>query len=296
MTIQDAKKMVEEFYEKTNPNEQEEFLFREACDYLIQETSDPGYMMELGGYYYRKKRFELALKYYEMAAGYDYSAADDCLGYIWYYGRCGKCDYEKAFYHFSRCMDRGDLKATYKVADMYKNGYYVEKDYNKYKSMIEELYPKFENWTGLRTGDPVPEIYTRLAGIRKQEGKMDEAIELYFNAKEFLIERIVYNPFFGNLTIMKWLEKDLYSIYEFDEDDFDLYDLYYLFEHPAKVTFFYKNEKQTVEAVLEDGGIVICLNGKWYRTVDDLMAKGQIDGELLTSIYEDLYGYEIVTE
>ena len=33
----------------------------------------------------------------------------------------------------------GDLIAAYKVADMYKNGYYVQQDTEKYKSMIEEL-------------------------------------------------------------------------------------------------------------------------------------------------------------
>ena len=31
----------------------------------------------------------------------------------------------------------GDMVAAYKVADMYKNGYYVEKDYEKYKLIIE---------------------------------------------------------------------------------------------------------------------------------------------------------------
>ena len=58
----------------------------------------------------------------------------------------------------------GDLIAAYKVADMYKNGYYVQQDTEKYKSMIEELYPKVKN--ARRLNEPLPEVFTRLARIR----------------------------------------------------------------------------------------------------------------------------------
>ena len=83
------------------------------------------------------KRFDLALKYYEMAASYDYDEAYECLGYIWYYGRTGERDYKKAFEYFSKMMNKGHLVASYKVADMYKNGYYVEKNMETYKKIIE---------------------------------------------------------------------------------------------------------------------------------------------------------------
>ena len=38
--------------------------------------------MYLGGYYYEIKRFDLALKYYEMAATYDYDPAYEGLAYM----------------------------------------------------------------------------------------------------------------------------------------------------------------------------------------------------------------------
>lgn len=68
----------------------------------------------------------------------DYDEAYECLGYIWYYGRTGERDYKKAFEYFSKMMDKGNLVAEYKVADMYKNGYYVDKDQNKYENMIKK--------------------------------------------------------------------------------------------------------------------------------------------------------------
>lgn len=117
-------------------------------------------------------------------------------------------------------MNKGNLVATYKVADMYRNGYYVDKDMYKYKSMIEDLYEKVRDCRNVF--DPVPEVYTRLARIRTDEGKEEDAVNLYLKAKDWLAQRIRHNAFFGNLNIMKWFIDDLYKLIEFDEDYFDL--------------------------------------------------------------------------
>ena len=107
----------------------------------------------------------------------------------------------------------GDLIAAYKVADMYKNGYYVEKDYEKYKLIIKGLYPKIMD--AQRLDEPLPEIFTRLARIRVEEGNAKDALRLYDTAKEFLAERIQCHPFFGDLNIMKWMIEDIYKLREF---------------------------------------------------------------------------------
>ena len=145
MTVSEARQIVKDFREESVYSEEEEFLFIEALQFLIEKEKSPADMLYLGGYYYEQKRFELALKYYEMAASYDYDPAYECLGYIWYYGRTGVRDFKKAFEYFSKLKDKGDLTASYKVADMYRNGYYVEKDQAKYEAIIEELYPKVKN-------------------------------------------------------------------------------------------------------------------------------------------------------
>ena len=214
------------------------------------------------------------------------------LGYIWYYGRTGEKDYEKAFHYFSKAMERGNLIATYKVADMYKNGYFVEKDYGKYKQMLEELYPKVQNCEYLN--DPVPEVYTRLAKIRTEEGKTEEALELYYVARDFLSRRIQSHPFFGDLNIMKWMIGDVYQLTEIDTDFIGLYDLYEILKTPAKVKFSFEDRYFEVESVEEDGKIVIRFGENWYQTVDDFFQKAQIDGELLTTLYEEVYDFKIL--
>jgi len=292
MTIKEARQIVADFDENQMPTEADVFLFTEALNYLIEEEKNPKDMLYLGGYYYEIKNFDLALKYYEMAASFDYEPAYECLGYIWYYGRTGERDYKKAFEYFSKMMEKGHLVATYKIADMYRNGYYVEKNREKYEQIIEDLYPKVKNCRNVF--DPVPEVYTRLARIRTEQGRKKEAINMYLVAKDWLSQRIRYNAFFGNLNIMKWLIDDLYRLMEFDEDYFDFYDLYYLLNRPHVITFAYEDETIRLESVQEGEECNVCYNGKWYRSRDDFFRDASIGGEKLTALYDEFYDFEVL--
>lgn len=291
MTTKEARKIAESFDKNHNPSEDDVFMFTEAMNFLIEEEHDPGDMMYLGGYYYEIKRFDLALKYYEMAATFDYDPAYEGLAYIWYYGRTGERDFKKAFEYFSKLMDKGDPVSTYKVADMYRNGYYVEKDQKKYEQIIEELYPKVKDMNNVF--DPVPEVFTRLARIRTSQGREEEAVNLYLYAKDFLAQRIRHNAFFGNLNIMRWLIDDLYELIEFDEEYFDFFDLYYLLRTPHKVSFIYEDNEQSLESVMEGNECTVCFNGKWFHSRDDFFKDGCIGNTKLTAIYDELYGLEV---
>ena len=320
MTVKEARKIAEEFDQKQVHTDEEEFFFTEAMRYLIEEEKDPRDMMWLGGYYYEQRHFDLALKYYEMAKSYDYDEAYECLGYIWYYGRTGEKDYKKAFACFSRMMEKGNPQAAYKVADMYKNGYYVEKDYQKYVDIIEDLYDnKVTTFRSL--GDPFPEISTRLAGIRREQGDIDSAVELLLIAKDYLARRISCNPFFGNLNIMKWLIDDLYEMTEFDYEEFDYFDLYYLLKSPHTIKFDYgdaqyliETEEEDEEEDLPDGKSLkrlkagagslkqslradmcaVHFDGKWYRDRDEFFQKAVLGEYKATEVYDEIYGWEVL--
>ena len=286
MTIKEARNIIDSFVRKNNYTEDEEFEYIEALDFMIKSTADPRYMMQLGGYYYGQRTFDLALKYYEMAAELDYEEANECLGYVWYYGRTGTKDYEKAFKYFTAAAKRGNPVAQYKIADMYKNGYFVDKDYEKYKEIIRELYPRVKDARFL--GDPLPEVFTRLAAIEAEEGKTDKAIDLYLRAKDFLAQRIMYNPFFGNLNIMKWLIEDLYKLTEPDPIEMDLFDLYYWLTKPCRISFRADGKRHEVSCVEEDGEYVISFESQWYRTVDDFFKKATIGDKLLTDMLRSI--------
>ena len=189
-------------------------------------------------------------------------------------------------------MEKGNLQATYKVADMYKNGNFVEKNQKKYEEMIEELYPKVKKCNNVF--DPVPEVYTRLARIRADQGNKREAVNLYFYAKDFLAQRIRFNAFFGNLNIMKWLIDDLYELVDFDPSFFDFYDCYYLLKTPHKITFTYNGEKQELISEQDGNECAVCFNGKWYHGRDEFYKEACIGDDKLTSIYRKFKNFKIV--
>ena len=292
MTIHEAKMILQHYYTLTTPSEEEKFLYTEALQFLIEETKNPDYMVDLGAFYYEQRDFDLALKYYELAAESDNLYAISNLGYIWYYGRTGEKNYEKAFYYFDKASKMGDLVAAYKVADMYKNGYFVEQDRAKYKSIIEDLAVKVRHAQYLE--DPLPEIYTRLAKIRAEESTVEEALLLYGTARDFLARRIAFHPFFGNLNIMKWMIEDIYRLRPFDERVMDLYDLYYVLKKPAKVHFTYDEKMYEVESVQEEREMPVRFGDAWFRTVDDFFVKAKIGEKRLTEIYGDLTDFEVV--
>ncbi len=292
MTVSEAKNIIKAYYGIGNPTKEDDFRFTEACEFVIREDKDSRIMMQLGGWYYGNKEYDLALKYYEMAESYNNPDAYGCLGYIWYYGRTGQVDYDKAFRYYSLSAENGNLESAYKVADMYKNGYSVEKDYGKYKSIIEDLYDKVKNDTYLFA--PVPQICIRLARIRKSDGEPEEAVSLLFYAKDFLAQRLKVNHFFGDLTSMSWLISELYDIYPFDESDFDFYDLYYLLKRPCKVSFLFEGDSYTIEATEEEGETVIHFGDKWYRSVSDFFNKANLKGYRLTEICNYLENFEVV--
>lgn len=281
-----------------NLSEEERFSYTEALKFLIEEFHDPKDMMYLGEYYYELREFDLALKYYEMAATYDYDWAYVWLGYVWYYGRTGTIDYEKAFDYFSKVMEKGNLVATYKVADMYKNGYFVEKNQTTYEAMIEDLYSRVKDTTNYF--EPLPEVFTRLARIRISQDKLEEAVELYLKAKDVLAQRIDdYAPFFWNLNIMKWLVNDLYELVRFDESEMDLYDLYYFLKEEHHVAAEYHGSMYHIESVKEESAMQIhfyCEEIKldeWYYTIEDFFKKALMEDERIVCMYYDLIDWEV---
>ena len=291
-TIESSKQILDDYYDLTQPTYEDDIQLINALEYLIKETNNPEYMVELGGWYYGQKQFDLAEEYYLMAAKLDYNNAYECLGYIYYYGRVGQPDYEKAFHYYKLASDQGNLVAAYKLADMYKNGYYVQKDYPKYVQIIKDLYPKIQGATN--TFDPVPEIYSRLAKIYVEEGNEDQAIQLLLIAKEFQSQRLIYSQFFGDLTIMKYIVNDLYSLIQFDPDYMDLFDLYYALQKPCEVAIEILGEDHIIEAKYEDGLFFICMDDKNYEDVDQFFLKAKINGEPLSTQYVNVNYIEIL--
>lgn len=119
------------------------------------ENKDPDAMCNLGSLYYTgragEQDYEKAAYYYHMADMAGNRQATENLGYIYYYGRTGQKDYEKAFKYFVKGALDGHLRSLYKVGDFYKNGYYVEKD-------PVEAFRIYERCTNMMTDAAAPQV------------------------------------------------------------------------------------------------------------------------------------------
>lgn len=290
MTIPEAEIIWNRFYDKQGHyNDEDFFLFTEAALFLICETRDPHYMFFLGNAYQNRKDFELAYKYYQMAADHGYEDAYEGLGYIWYYGRLGNTDYQKAFECFSKAVH--NINAQVKVADMYHRGYYVEKDETKYREIIESLYKKCKK----RDDWDHSALCVRLAEIREQEEDTEAAIRFWKEAKRILTAMVTDYSFFGTYSVLCSAVRNLYRLIPLDTEHLDLYDLYEVLRKSAKVQLTYHGKQYPIEAAEEsDGTVAVCFNGKWYRSVEDMMMKAEIGGELLSLISWDIDRIEVV--
>ncbi|MCR5719438.1 MAG: hypothetical protein K6F84_02635 [Lachnospiraceae bacterium] len=296
MDIACAMKTVQAYWDITNPSEEDDFIYTEALSYLIEETKDPKYMCEMGWFYCKKKRFDLEIKYLELAAESGYLPAMEELGYMWYYGQHGEKDYEKAFYYFSKGAQvdsgNGRLWCKYKLADMYRYGCAVKKNEDKYREMIEEAFEEVKNAKYL--SEPFPEISLRLAGIRDNEGRQDEAVQLLKKAKRFMAERLSYDLFWGHIEVMGRIVRYLYTLTDYNPERGDYYDLFYLTENPGKYSIKRKGAKIVLDVLEENGEKAIGYQGKWFKSFEDFCMKAEIDGEKFTTIYDEFYNAEVI--
>lgn len=127
------------------------------------EKKDADAMCNLGALYYSgragEQNYEKAAYYYDLADKAGNRQATENLGYIYYYGRIGQRDYEKAFKYFVKGALDAHLRSLYKVGDFYKNGYYVEKD-------PVEAFHIYQHCTNMLSDEAIPlvgaDIYMRM--------------------------------------------------------------------------------------------------------------------------------------
>ena len=139
--------------------------------------------------------------------GKDFAA--NSLGYIYYYGRLhdGQPDYEKAFAYFTRAAAAGLYEARYKLADMYKNGYFVPKDWTTAYDMTWAVY--LETKEEFMQGDdmvPFADAALRM-GVFMLEDEQIDAAQAYLLEADFAIRRrMMRGDFFGDTKVFSRIQ------------------------------------------------------------------------------------------
>ena len=113
------------------------------------DEGNPICMNNMGSLYYTDrcgmKDYKKAKKYYEMSVKTGYPLSAENLGYIYYYGLDTDIDYEKAYKYFTMAALQGRIEATYKIGDMFRDGYYVEKSHNVACILYHRAFEMSEN-------------------------------------------------------------------------------------------------------------------------------------------------------
>lgn len=279
MNSQEAVHLIDLFYKKDNPSEKDESIYVNALKYLIENKQDAAAMSELAGFYYEKKQYDLAEKYYLLANKHGDSYAPVGLGYIYYYGRNGVKDYKKAFFYYSKAAKLyGNREAKMKIADMLENGYGCTKDLVAARQILLDLYTEIKDTTNL--ADPYPEVVHRLGAIYIAEGKGKDAVPMLERACDFIRYRIRVNPFWGNFVVAQKLIEELDSIYPPDEGDLiSFYDLFYVFQKPGVAKLIYHEKTYLIKAFEEEGKIKVKIGRKVYSSVYDFLENALFQGK-----------------
>ena len=167
----------------------------------------------LGALYYSgrtgSRDYQKAAEYYEKSAHEGYAVANENLAYIYYYGQGTEVDYEKAYYYFSRAALLGRCEATYRIGDMFRYGRYVSKDENMTRESYiraEELLRKDYMSFDTVTGD----VYKRLGDLFYEgigiDKDPDRAYECYQRSERGYYEQIRC----GN----QYVEESLKAVYD----------------------------------------------------------------------------------
>ncbi len=134
------------------------------------------------------------------------------LGYIYYYGRCtdGVPDYANAFKYFSLGAAAGVFESMYKLSDMYKHGYYVEKNSMATEVLVRMVYDK----TILHIQNE--EFESKFADAALRMGNLcrdgiikDEDEYYYYTLADYAIKKRLEFHHYGDEKVAAGIKKEL---------------------------------------------------------------------------------------
>ncbi len=192
-------------FERLDPAKPFAPLVAEFIDEVLTEEMENGNAdaaCDLGSFYYTgrigEQNFAMAVELYQRAAKMGSRQANENLGYCYYYGRDIPKDYEKAYFCFVKgALDNHPI-SMYKIGDMYKNGYFVEKDEREAFEIYKECRELLRGNDGyIRTCGA--DIFMRLAdcyakGIGTGQN-FRKALKYYQRAERLFYDRLLEGDF-----------------------------------------------------------------------------------------------------
>lgn len=291
-------KIVKKYTNKDNLSDEEDFLFSEAMDYIVNNSPKDIHIAayNFGSYYMEIERYDMALKYFMISANTGSAMACSEIGIIYYYGLSGQIDYKKAYQYLRIAENMHWKNGSYLIADMYRYGLYLEQDYNKYDDIISDLFDWAEEDTN--SFHSIPEIFFREAEIIVSSGSSEAMVagkNMLLYAEEVIKDRIFRKKRkrINRLDIqtLRDIQDILYVEILQEAWIKDIFDLDLSGRHGINkgIVVEYKNKKYSIAIEQEeDGSYSIGFLGKWYRNMADFIERAILDNHTMCALYEQL--------
>ena len=296
MTVQEAKQILKTTeYDGVILQGSAFYRVIEALEFIIHEEKDPVAMRKLAEQYTIHDKHELALKYYEMAAMHQDPLAIEELGCMYLHGFGTPQDWNRAYDYFERGYQTDDKYARFRsganLASMYLDESFDRYDKEKGRSLLTELYQMMLEDETLKPAGL--DVFEDLADMYMSENQPVPAMDLYYEeycVQTHLITRC-HMP--GIQAEMKRLVNKMYQTGRYRRRSYDLYDLYVLLEKHDAVRFNCYDTDYTVEMIEDKEGKIVRFGEKYYRSVEDFMARGTIEGERIEALFYDITDVEV---
>ncbi len=176
------------------------------------EEGNEDILCNLGSLYYTgragEQDYEKAAYFYDLADKVGNRQATENLGYIYYYGRTGHVDFEKSFNYFVKSAMDGNLRSMYKVGDFYRGGFYVGKDpieaFAIYDHCAELITPELLDTVGADIYMRLADCYYEGAGVERD---LFSAHRYMCTAENLFYQRLAAGDFYQRHNLEHVLER-----------------------------------------------------------------------------------------
>jgi hypothetical protein len=134
------------------------------------------------------------------------------LGYIYYYGRCNNSvpEYDKAFKYFSLGAAGGLFESLYKLSDMYKNGYFVEKNTKAAETLVRLVYDHaLRRFEAENFGGKLADVALRMGNLCRDGITKDEDEYYYYTLADYAIKKRLEFHQYGDEKVATDIQKEL---------------------------------------------------------------------------------------
>lgn len=184
-------------------------IYNDGC-----KKGDPDALYDMGCLYYKGKFIDdidygKAVHYFTLAEEKGSMQAAESLGYCYFSGRGVKIDYEKAFRYFLKPALDDSVFSLYRIADMYRDGNYVEKNTDEALRLYEKCLDILE-----KNGDSNydrPNVCIRIAEVLMEKGDYTTALSMAQQAEIGFYQKTMDGVEYSgpSMRMARYLQEDI---------------------------------------------------------------------------------------